>query len=491
MLKDLDRFPSPEQTPADKTAVIAASLAEALSSRVPAAETPPVAYVSSGEPGISRRRAGNGFVYRAPDGRRVGDAEVVARIRALAIPPAWRDVWICMRAEGHIQAIGFDARGRRQYRYHADFRQLREGAKFGHLLTFAETLPRLRERVATDMSARGLGRDKVLATVVHLLETTMIRVGNRAYERTNHSYGLTTLEGDHVTVEGSALRFHFTGKSGKVWRLDVRDRRVAKIVRACQHLPGQTLFGYLDDAGRQQAVTSCDVNAYLKQVTNRDITAKDFRTWAGTVMAAKALAEAGPADGRARAEKTVRAMIKQVAARLGNTPTVCRASYIHPGVIEAYLDGELSLDLPPSDDKDAARWLRPEEAGVLEFLRRDDRGAAASIVRGVGKRSEPSALMLVKSRSAAHREIAMPRGDKSKYTDKQERKADHIAESYESRGLPEKEAERRAWATVNKDDGGGKKPGGSGRASGVRSAVDRSASARKATAARKRHAAHA
>jgi DNA topoisomerase-1 len=230
--------------------------------------------------------------------------------------------------------------------------------------------------VAVDMSARGLGRDKVLATVVHLLETTMIRVGNRAYERTNHSYGLTTLQGDHVRVEGAALRFHFTGKSGKVWRLDVRDRRVASIVRACQHLPGQTLFGYLDDAGHQQAVTSNDVNAYLKQVTNRDITAKDFRTWAATVMAGKALALAGPAETRAQAAKTVRAVIKEVAARLGNTPTVCRASYIHPAITEAYLNGDLNIGLPLAGaaDPSAAPALRPEEAAVLDFLRRDARG---------------------------------------------------------------------------------------------------------------------
>jgi DNA topoisomerase I len=199
----------------------------------------------------------------------------------------------------------------------------------------------------------------------------MIRVGNRTYERTNHSYGLTTLQGGHVRVEGAALRFHFTGKSGRVWRLDMRDRRVARIVRACQHLPGQTLFGYLDDAGHQQAVTSCDVNAYLRQVTGRDITAKDFRTWAATVMAAKALGEAGPAEENGKAAKTVRAVIKEVAARLGNTPTVCRASYIHPGLIQAYLGGDLAISLPLADA--VPPGLQPEEAAVLDFLRRDER----------------------------------------------------------------------------------------------------------------------
>lgn len=458
-------------------------------------EEPAVTYVSTDEPGIMRRRAGRGFVYWAPDRRRVVDAEITARIRALAIPPAWRNVWICARPEGHIQAIGFDDRGRKQYRYHPEFRQMREGAKFEHLVTFAEALPSLRERVTVDISASSLGRDKVLATVVHLLETTMIRVGNRAYEKENHSYGLTTLQGDHVRVEATALRFHFTGKSGKVWRLDMRDRRVARIVRACQHLPGQTLFGYLDDAGRQQVVTSCDVNAYLKRVSDREITAKDLRTWAATVMAAKALADFRPAESRTHAVKTVRQVIKDVAARLGNTPTVCRASYIHPRIIDAYLNGELSLD--PSAlrrvERDAARGLRLEESAVLDFLRNCEGVVAAPppLKPVFGGACEPSGVIVVTSRIGDHVEDEMPRGDKSKYTDKQERKADHIAESDEERGVPENEAERRAWATVNKDDGGGKKPGGSGRAASSRSAADRSDSAAKAAAARKRNAEHA
>jgi len=439
---------------------------------------PALTYASCDEPGIARRPAGRGFVYLGPDHRRIREPETLARIRALVIPPAWRNVWICARPEGHLQAIGFDARGRRQYRYHPEFRHMREGAKFEHLVTFAEALPSIRERVARDMSAPGLGREKVLATVVHLLETTMIRIGNRAYERENHSYGLTTLQGDHVRVEGAALRFRFRGKSGKVWRLDVRDRRVARIVRACHHLPGQTLFTYLDDAGRPQAVTSCDVNAYLKDASGRDITAKDFRTWAATVAVAKALAEAGPAGSRTGAAKTVREVIKDVAARLGNTPTVCRASYIHPRIVDSYLSGEAPPGLATSGEgeADVALGLRPEETAVLEFLRHGEQDAAR----------EPSAPIVVTSPIADSQEDDMPRGDKSKYTDKQERKADHIAESYEARGVPEKEAERRAWATVNKDDGGGKNPGGSGRA-----ASDRSASARKAAVTRKRNAEHA
>ena len=393
---------------------------------------PAVVYVSCDEPGIARRPAGRGFVYLGPDHRRITDAKILARIRALAIPPAWRNVWICERPEGHLQAIGLDVRGRRQYCYHPEYRHMREGAKFEHLATFAEALPSLRERVAHDMSARGLGRDKVLATVVHLLETTMIRVGNRAYAKENHSYGLTTLQGDHVRVEGTALRFQFTGKSGKVWRLDMRDRRVARIVRACQHLPGQTLFGYLDDAGQQQAITSCDVNAYLKRTSGRDITAKDFRTWTATVMAATALAGVGPAESRTRAAKTVRDVIKDVSARLGNTPTVCRASYIHPRIVDSYLNGE-PLPVPSTTghvEGDGPGGLRLEGEGRAEFLARGGEVAATAPTAPVfGRALEPSGVILVTSRSGDHAEDEMPRGDKSKYTAKQQRKAGHIAVS--------------------------------------------------------------
>ena len=417
---------------------------------------PALTYVSCNEPGIARRRAGKGFVYMGPDHRRITDAKILARIRALAIPPAWRDVWICERPEGHLQATGLDARGRRQYCYHPEYRHMREGAKFEHLATFAEALPSLRECVARDMSAHGLGRDKVLATVVHLLETTMIRVGNRAYEKENHSYGLTTLHGNHVRIEGTALRFRFTGKSGKVWRLDVRDRRVARIVRACQHLPGQMLFGYLDDAGQQQAITSCDVNAYLKRTSGRDITAKDFRTWTATVMAATALAGVGPAESRTRATKTVRDVIKDVSARLGNTPTVCRASYIHPRVVDSYLNGE-RLPVPATPGHVAGGGpggLRLEERAVLDFLRGEGEVVAAAPTAPVfGRAHEPSGAILVTSRIGDRAEDGMPRGDKSKYTGKQERKAGHVA--------------------------------------ALRNAADRSASARTATATRKRNAEHA
>jgi DNA topoisomerase-1 len=293
----------------------------------------------------------------------VRDRTVLDRIDRLVIPPAWRDVWICADPAGHIQAVGYDERGRKQYHYHEGFRAMRDEAKYEHLVRFAEALPRLRRRVAADMAAAGLRRSKVLATVVRLLEATMIRVGNRAYEQQNHSYGLTTLLARHATLEGSELRLHFRGKSGKQWRLSVRDRRIARIVRSCQELPGQHLFQYLDPAGEPQAVTSDDVNAYLKDAAGADITAKDFRTWGGTVQAATALAERSAA-GEPPNKRAVTATIREVAKRLGNTLAVCRKCYVHPDIVAAYLSGELAL--PPvrhSPDLDAA------EASVLAFLR--------------------------------------------------------------------------------------------------------------------------
>jgi DNA topoisomerase-1 len=333
---------------------------------------PGVVYVTPDEPGIVRLRAGRGFAYRGPDQARIDDREVIGRIRSLAVPPAWRDVWICPRPNGHIQAIGYDSNGRRQYRYHPRFREVREGAKYEHMLAFAEALPALRERIASDMRKRGLGRDKVLATVVHLLEATMIRVGNQAYARENKSYGLTTLRDRHVEVEGGELRFHFKGKSGKVWRLGLHDRRVANVIRSCQELPGQHLFQYLDDEGEPQAVTSADINAYLREAAGGEITAKDFRTWAGTVLAAEALARSDPPGSAAEAKRRLNAVIKEVAVRLGNTPAICRKCYVHPRIAEAWLNDGLRLDLP--DPKEAGSngtqtGSRPEEAAVLDFLR--------------------------------------------------------------------------------------------------------------------------
>jgi DNA topoisomerase-1 len=329
-------------------------------------------YASSDMPGLTRRRAGAGFAYRDAEGRRIGDAAILKRIRSLAIPPAWTGVWINPDPNGHIQAVGQDARGRRQYRYHPRFREAREEVKFEHMMAFAEALPRVRRQIAVHMAAPGLGRTKVLATLVQLLESTMIRIGNKTYAKENKSYGLTTLLSRHVRVEGAALHFHFKGKSGKIWRLDVRDRRVARVVRTCQELPGQHLFQYTDEAGERQAVTSGDVNAYLRQISGADITAKDFRTWAGTVMAAVALGELGAAANQAQAKRNVTQAIEGVAARLGNTPAICRECYVHPGIVDAYMNGTLSLQIEDADPRPLGEpaGLRPEEAGVLSFLRR-------------------------------------------------------------------------------------------------------------------------
>ncbi|MEE2850922.1 MAG: DNA topoisomerase IB, partial [Pseudomonadota bacterium] len=310
-----------------------------------AAESAGLVYVNDDMPGITRVRAGKGFTYRDADGRTIRDKAERKRLAALAIPPAYADVWICPDPNGHIQATGRDDRGRKQYRYHTAFREVRDGAKYERMFVFAKALPGLRARVRKDMSLRGLPADKVLATIVYLLENTMIRVGNADYARQNKSHGLTTLRDRHVTFDGNEVRFRFKGKGGKEWDLGLRDRRVARIVKAAQDIPGQHLFQYLDEDGERHQVTSTDVNAYLRRISGRRITAKDFRTWTGTVLAALALAEYERADSDAAAKRNVRDAIEAVAARLGNTPTICRKCYVHPQVIEAYLASDLKLDL--------------------------------------------------------------------------------------------------------------------------------------------------
>jgi DNA topoisomerase I len=337
-----------------------------------AAECAGVRYVSDDRPGIRRRKAGVGFTYIRADGSRLTEADALKRIKALAIPPAWTDVWICPFADGHIQATGRDAKGRKQYRYHARFRELRESTKYGHVIAFAEALPSIREKVREHMGLRGLPREKVLATVVHLLETTLIRVGNDDYAKQNNSYGLTTLKNRHAAVDGNEVRFRFTGKGGKQWSLRVRDRRVAKIIKACQDLPGQDLLQYIDEQGNSQNVTSTHVNEYLKDITGKDVTAKDFRTWAGTVLAAMALSELESFDSAAQAKRNLRSAIEKVAARLGNTPTICRKCYVHPEVLNSYLNGNLVLELKSRAESELRRTMRdlePEEVAVLALLR--------------------------------------------------------------------------------------------------------------------------
>ena len=340
---------------------------------VGAARAAGLRYVSDAMPGITRRRAGKAFSYRRPDGQLIRDRAELVRIRRLAIPPAWTRVWICRHANGHLQATGRDARGRKQYRYHPEWRAVRDAAKFDRMLAFGQALPRIRARIAEDQACRGLPRAKVLATVVRLLEVTLIRVGNQEYARDNGSYGLTTLRDRHVEFDGARVIFEYRGKGGKLHRISLRDRRLARIVRSCQELPGQHLFQYLDEDGERQPVDSADVNEYLQEITGEPFTAKDFRTWAGTVLASLALGEFESFDSQAAAKRNVTRAIEQVAAQLGNTVAVCRKSYIHPEVIEAYLDGTL-LELLQGRIEHALRndlpGLRGEEAAVLAFLQR-------------------------------------------------------------------------------------------------------------------------
>ncbi|MFZ0115498.1 MAG: DNA topoisomerase IB [Xanthobacteraceae bacterium] len=352
--------------------VDSAHSAQAIVDPKDAAESAGLRYVSDARPGIRRNKAGKGVTYTRADGSKLSEFEVLKRIRSLAIPPAWTDVWICPWADGHIQATGRDAKGRKQYRYHARFREVRESTKYEHVVAFADTLPSIREKVGEHMALRGLPREKVLATVVHLLESTLIRVGNDDYAKQNNSYGLTTLKNRHVAVDGNEVRFRFTGKSGKRWSLRVRDRRIAKIIKACQELPGQELIQYVDEEGNCRDVTSTDVNDYLREITGKDITAKDFRTWAGTVLAAMALNELESFDSAAQAKRNLRGAIEKVSARLGNTPTICRKCYVHPEVLNSYIDGNLVLELKSkaeSELRSGMESLKPEEAAVLALLR--------------------------------------------------------------------------------------------------------------------------
>ena len=329
-------------------------------------------YVSDTQPGIRRQCAGRGFCYRGIDGRPIRDPAVVRRIKALAIPPAWTDVWICPRPDGHMQATGRDARGRKQYRYHPRWRAVRDTTKYDRMIAFGEALPQLRVRLEQDMACPGLPREKVLATVVRLLETTLIRVGNLEYAHANSSFGLTTLRDRHVKIAGATLQFHFRGKSGQYHTVRLHDRRLAMIVKRCQDLPGYELFQYIDTAGERQTIDSADVNDYLRQLTGQDFTAKDMRTWAGTVLAACALRECGPCTSQTEAKKNIVQAIDAVAKRLGNTRTVCRACYVHPTVLDAYLDCSLwALPLPrdTSNTGTEAPGLHPEEAMVLTLLK--------------------------------------------------------------------------------------------------------------------------
>jgi DNA topoisomerase I len=327
-------------------------------------------YVSDTEPGIGRKAAGTGFSYRGLDGTPISDPDALKRIRALAVPPAWTEVWICPRPNGHIQATGRDGRGRKQYCYHADWREVRDRNKYERILEFARALPRIRARIAEDMSKRGMPRERVLATVVSLLDCTLIRVGNGEYAKENGSYGLTTLRTRHLEVAGTELRFHFKGKSGKTWRLNVRDRRIARAVRSIQELPGQRLFQYLDDDGMVRSIESNDVNDYLRQIAGPEVSAKDFRTWAGTVLAVMALNAIGPFANKTQSKMNLRRAFEAVGTRLGNTPTICRTCYVHPEVVTCYLEGALPKVQAGERNGGCSSRLPKEERLVLRLLER-------------------------------------------------------------------------------------------------------------------------
>jgi DNA topoisomerase I len=342
---------------------------------------PGLRHSSDRDPGISRRRSGRGFSYRDPKGRPVRDDETLERIRKLAIPPAWTDVWICSSPTGHLQATGRDARGRKQYRYHARYRRRREAAKYERLVAFARALPAIRKKVDADLARPGAAKEKVVAAVVRLLELTLIRVGNDEYARLNRSFGLTTLRNRHATVRGSSIKFRFRGKSGKDHEVRLTDRRLAAVVRRCRDLPGQDLFQFEDEEGQVVDIRSEDVNDYLRDVAP-DVTAKDFRTWAGTVLAFRALRALDAPRTDAEGKRNVTSAIRETADLLGNTPTVCRQAYVHPIVVEAYLDGRLGgalvraaeeSDVPPGATTPA------EERAVIDLLRRQLREDAARV----------------------------------------------------------------------------------------------------------------
>jgi DNA topoisomerase-1 len=340
-------------------------------------------YAADDQPGITRRRSGRGFAYRDPNGKLVRDRETLARIRSIVIPPAWTDVWICLWPNGHLQATGRDARGRKQYRYHPRFRRRRDGAKFERLIAFARALPDIRERVDADLARPGLPREKVLAAVVRLLELTLIRVGSDEYVRLNRSFGLTTLRDRHAAVDGTAIRFRFRGKSGKQHEVSLRDRRLAAVVRRCRDLPGQELFQYVAEDGEPRDVASDDVNGYLDAIAP-GITAKEFRTWAGTVLAFRALRSIGKGSTDREKQRNLAAAIRSTAENLGNTPAVARQAYVHPAVVDAYLDGRIAAALvvaAEDTDQPPGATEPDEEKAVITLLRarlREDSGRSGA-----------------------------------------------------------------------------------------------------------------
>lgn len=329
-------------------------------------------YVSDTRPGIQRKRVGKHFSYTGLDGKPIRDPRELERIKKIGIPPAWKQVWICPSPKGHIQATGRDAKGRKQYRYHPRWREVRDETKYDRMIAFGEALPFIRERVEHDLELPGLPFEKVMATLVRLLDTTLIRVGNEEYARENNSFGLTTMRTRHAEVTGATVHFHFRGKSGREHNIDVKDRQLARIVKRCQDLPGYELFQYIDEQGIQRTVESGDVNDYLREISGQDFTAKDFRTWRGTVIAMSELEMQGAFESQAQGKKNGVEAIKATAEQLGNTPSICRKCYVHPGVLYAYLDNSLLSFLRQYNDREkqeGREGLKPEEARALAFLR--------------------------------------------------------------------------------------------------------------------------
>jgi DNA topoisomerase-1 len=344
-----------------------------LTDPVDSARAAHLRYVYDSRPGISRLRSGKSFRYTTADNKPLRDHETLARIKSLVIPPAWTDVWICPDPNGHLQATGRDARGRKQSRYHPRWRQVRDEAKYEHMLHFGAALPSIRERVHHDLALPGLPREKVLATIVRLLETTFIRIGNEAYARENHSFGLTTMRRRHVTIDGARLTFNFKGKSGVAHSINLTDRRLARIVKACHDTPGYELFDYLDHDHNPHSINSSDVNDYLHHITGQHFTAKDFRTWAGTVLACTLLracesCDSATSPSQTQLKRDIVAAIKQVSQRLGNTPSVCRKCYVHPAVLDAYLSGTFTQSLRKLPHATPAA-LTPEETTLIHLLR--------------------------------------------------------------------------------------------------------------------------
>ena len=326
-------------------------------------------YVSDSNPGYRRRKSGRGFIYTNPKGEKVSDPELLERFRQLVIPPAWRDVWICPDRKGHIQVTGRDQKGRKQYIYHPDWEEIRNSTKFYRMIDFAAAIPLIRKTVDEDLSKRGLTREKVLALIIDLMEKTLIRVGNQEYAKLNDSYGITTLKDEHVDVNGSSIEFLFKGKSGKQWIVNIKDRRLARLVKQCQDLPGQEVFSYIDEEGKLKTVDSFEVNEYIRQISGQDFSAKDFRTWNGTVIAAVHLFNLGPPENEKDEKRKVQETIKAVSAELINTPAICRKYYIHPDILTAFSDGTLFSEMKKVVNKETkANGLRAEEKAVLRIL---------------------------------------------------------------------------------------------------------------------------